>query len=73
MKEDFSKKFNGINFQFQRNYHTNTELWYYINFNDNGKNTSFKMYKGGRNVGDCCPNNSLNGLRKYKFNLTNLS
>ena len=46
MKEDFSKKINGINFHFQRKYHENTELWYYINFNNNGKDTLFKMYKG---------------------------
>jgi hypothetical protein len=45
MKENFSKKFNDINFLFKRNYHKKTELWYYINFNNNGKETTLKMYK----------------------------
>ena len=52
MKEDFSKKFNGIDFQFQRKYHKNKELWYYINFDNNGKNTSFKMYKNEEGTWD---------------------
>jgi hypothetical protein len=50
MKEDFSKKFNGINFQFERKYNNATELWYYINFDNNGKNTAFKMYKDENGV-----------------------
>lgn len=45
MKENFSRKFNDVYFQFQRKYHKDTELWYYINFNNNGTETSFKMYK----------------------------
>jgi hypothetical protein len=50
MKEDFSKKFNGINFQFQRKHHGNSDIWYYINFDNNGKNTAFKMYRDNEGI-----------------------
>jgi hypothetical protein len=50
MKENFSENFNGVDFQFQRKHHTNTEVWYYVNFNDNGKNTAFKMYKDAQGL-----------------------
>jgi hypothetical protein len=44
VQKEFSRLFNDISFQFQRIYYTDKELSYYVNFNNNGHNTEFKMY-----------------------------
>ena len=46
----FSQLFNDVSFQFQRIYYKDEELCYYINFNNNGHNTEFRMYRKEENM-----------------------
>jgi hypothetical protein len=45
MREIFSEKFNNVNFEFKRQAFSKNEVWYTIDFNNNGNKDSFKMYR----------------------------
>ena len=48
MKTHFINKFNGIDFEFERVLIRN-QLWYEVQFNNNGNNGTFKMYPDSEN------------------------
>lgn len=50
IQKDFSKIFNDISFQFERIYYIDKELCYYVNFNNNGHNTEFRMNRQEENM-----------------------
>jgi len=50
MKEMFSEKLNNVIFEFTRLRISTDEVWYKIDFNNNGNKDSFKMYKDDEGI-----------------------
>jgi hypothetical protein len=50
MKEIFSETFNNVVFEFTRLVFDTHEVWYKIDFNNNGNKDSFKMYKDDEGI-----------------------